>query len=146
MLFFSIYFFTFTISLFSRWAEKWLRRWRGVFCGHETQIQPLALSVLTGRCLETVRDLRSAKCVNSEDRSVLTSLQYDLECDAFNSSVPIKATTVKLWWWLLLILTTTIWRKILFWKTEQYFWCQKSISSTHWCRFSLHDYRLILAY
>ena len=79
------------LSHFFRWTEKWLRRWRGVFCGHETQVQPLGLSVLTGRCLDAVRDLRSAKCANYEGRSVLTSLQYDLECDAFNASVLLKA-------------------------------------------------------
>ena len=96
----------FFIIFFFRWTEKWLRRWRGVFCGHDTQVQPLGLSVLTGRCLDAVRDLRSAKCANYEGRSVLTSLQYDLECDAFNAS---KRTTANFSWTLLIFILLAPW-------------------------------------
>ena len=72
---------------FFRWVEKWLRRWRGVYCGHQTQTRTDSLSILTGICQETIRDLRSAKCAGEQGKSVLRSLKYDLECDAFNHSI-----------------------------------------------------------
>ena len=70
----------------SRWIEKWLRRWRGVYCGHRAQINPAGISILSGLCQQAVRDLRSAQCAGSKRKSVLQSLQDDLECDAFNSA------------------------------------------------------------
>ena len=78
--------------------EKWLRRWRGVYCGHQTQTDINSFAILTGICQETIRDLRSAKCASgSQDgKSVLASLKYDLECDVFNHSASIQSSTVGL--------------------------------------------------
>ena len=45
-----------------RWAEKWLRRWREVYCGHRELTGPAGLDVLTGRCAAAIRDFRSASC------------------------------------------------------------------------------------
>ena len=102
-------------NIFS-WVEKWLRRWRGVYCGHQTQTDINSFAILTGICQETIRDLRSAKCASGsqEGKSVLTSLKYDLECDVFNHSTSIQSSTFWLlmatcvalcvqtvgWWWL----------------------------------------------
>ena len=77
------------IYVFS-WIEKWLRRWRNVYCGHAAQTSSSGgVSILTGICQTTVRDLRSAQCSGSAGsmrKSVLQSLQTDLECDAFNGA------------------------------------------------------------
>lgn len=56
-----------------RWVEKWLRRWRTVFCGHAAHIgqQVGRVDVTTGlgsvsdRCKQTVRDIRQAFCERS---------------------------------------------------------------------------------
>ena len=90
--------------LFFRWIEKWLRRWRNVFCGHTTQISSSGVSILTGICQTTVRDLRSAQCSSSSStkrKSVLQSLKTDLECDAFNKSSIFGSK-----WWLIILPTT----------------------------------------
>ena len=52
----------FIIYCLFRWAEKWLRRWRGVYCGHRELTGPAGLDVLTGRCAAAIRDFRSASC------------------------------------------------------------------------------------
>ena len=83
-----------------RWIEKWLRRWRNVYCGHSAQIGPSGIKTLTGPCQSTVRHLRSAQCSGSSRKSVLQSLQTDLECDAFNGS---SSKLFKRSWWLLLM-------------------------------------------
>lgn len=95
------------LSYFFRWIEKWLRRWRNVFCGHAAQTGSSGVSTLTGICQTTVRDLRSAQCSSSSSskrKSVLQSLKTDLECDAFNRSSNFGSQ----WWFIILPTTLTI--------------------------------------
>ena len=82
-----------------RWVEKWLRRWRGIFCSHSAQTSDEGrrsdielsggLSSLTGACRDTIRDLRNAKCSSkgkNPSPSVLQDIKTTLECDAFSSA------------------------------------------------------------
>ena len=89
------------MTLYYSWTEKWLRRWRGIFCGHPTQTSQGGLSKITGVCRNTVRDLRNAYCANDgyhstqdHPESVLHAIRERLDCDiAFNSA----SLSFKLW-------------------------------------------------
>ena len=107
--------------------EKWLRRWRGVYCGHQTQIDINSFAILTGICQETIRDLRSAKCASGsqEGKSVLTSLKYDLECDVFNHSTSIQSST----FWLLMATCVALCVQTAGW----WWWWQKWSRLLFWC-------------
>lgn len=78
-----------------RWTEKWLRRWRGIFCGHEAQTSPGGLNQITGICRNAVRDLRSAYCANEgystpkNPESVLYAIRERLDCDIAYNNAPI---------------------------------------------------------
>jgi len=68
------------------WLEKWLRRWRGVYCGMEAQAKFNGMQTMMGPCRGMLRDLREARCAGSKDKSVLQALRNDLECDVFGSA------------------------------------------------------------
>ena len=97
-----------------RWTEKWLRRWRGVFCSHNPSDLVGAGGASThttsrrhhtgrpghavsthftggGRCEDVVRDFRSASCSGSKV-PLLDELKDQMECDTFNGA----ASTLRL--------------------------------------------------
>ena len=92
--------------------EKWLRRWRGVFCGHANAAKAAAdadfasgsgsgWSPIPGKCTDTIRDLRSARCARGKSKkpgrvTVLDDLKTNLECDAFSSADSSKVFNVTL--------------------------------------------------
>ena len=76
----------------TRWLEKWLRRWRGVYCGHIAQAKMDAMQTMMGRCRQMLHDLREARCSGSKDKSVLQALRNDLECDVFSSAASVFAS------------------------------------------------------
>eukprot|EP00095_Tigriopus_kingsejongensis_P001502 snap_masked-scaffold1086_size63525-processed-gene-0.1 protein:Tk01502 transcript:snap_masked-scaffold1086_size63525-processed-gene-0.1-mRNA-1 annotation:"hypothetical protein DAPPUDRAFT_119395" len=68
------------------WTEKWLKRWRGVFCTHLGQSQsPWPNYDPAGPCRAILRDMRSASCQRSKN-NVLEDIKHHLECDTFNRS------------------------------------------------------------
>ena len=101
-------FYDFSFLLF-RWLEKWLRRWRGVFCGHVVQSTRDAMTTLNGLCKETIRDLRRAKCAGSLGHtSVMKSLRNDLECAVFSGSPNRQSTSSYTMILLALVLSTLL--------------------------------------
>ena len=71
-------FFIKIMYLLSRWLGKWLRRWRGEMCGQHY------LDLDQGECWTIIRDLRQARCLDS-DGHLLDSLKK-MDCLSFNSS------------------------------------------------------------
>ena len=84
-----------------RWTEKWLRRWRGIFCGHSTHISPGGISQITGICRNAVRDLRSAYCANDgystpqNPETVLHAIRERLDCDIAYNNAPVTFMIVE---------------------------------------------------
>ena len=106
--------FTLVIMVFfCRWTEKWLRRWRGVFCSHNPPTTVGAGSASPhrrssnahrtgrgnqasnshftegGRCEEVVREFRSASCSGSRV-PLLDELKDQMECDTFNGAQDLR--------------------------------------------------------
>ena len=98
------------------WTEKWLRRWRGIFCGHTAQTSSGGLAQLTGICRNAVRDLRNAYCANDgysskqKPETVLHAIRERLDCDiAFSdASLSFNKRTDKNHIKILAILTTVL--------------------------------------
>lgn len=82
-----------TLSYFSTknsfgfsWTEKWLKRWRGVFCNHFEVLESTSHGQDPNRlCRSTLRDMRLASCKESKN-NVLEDIKQRLECDTFNGS------------------------------------------------------------
>ena len=79
-----------------------MRRWRGIFCGHEAQISSGGLGQITGICRNAVRDLRSAYCASDgystqrNPESVLHAIRERLDCDiAYNSALISVSLSIK---------------------------------------------------
>lgn len=68
------------------WTEKWLKRWRGVFCNHFEVLESTSHGQDPNRlCRSTLRDMRLASCKESKN-NVLEDIKQRLECDTFNGS------------------------------------------------------------
>jgi hypothetical protein len=72
-------------------VEKWLRRWRGIFCGNAGQAAVDGrrndveffggTSPIPRKCVDTIRDLRNTKCAKAKSKiatSVLDELKTNL--------------------------------------------------------------------
>ncbi|XP_023332215.1 chaoptin, partial [Eurytemora carolleeae] len=67
------------------WLGKWLRRWRGEMCGQHY------MDLDQGECWSIIRDLRQARCMDS-DGLLLDSLKK-MDCLSFNTSPSIMVST-----------------------------------------------------